>query len=123
AVPLSSGSQTAPLTTVGDFARAKAQGRISVVFTQKEVTQVLGQLHGTPRLMASLLYGAGLRLVECVRLRVKDLDFPYAQITVHYSKGGQDRVTVLPQMLIEPLQRQLAATRALLGSRRAVRPH
>ena len=63
--------------------------------------------------MASLLYGAGLRLMECVRLRVKDLDFPYAQITVHDGKGAHDRVTVLPQALMEPLQRQLATTRAL----------
>src|SRR6266849_2808837 len=56
---------------------AKAPGRIPVVLTQEEVAQVLSQLHGTPHLMASLLYGAGLRLMECVRLRVKDLDFPY----------------------------------------------
>jgi site-specific recombinase XerD len=83
-----------PLAEVDDFERAKAPGRIPVVLTQEEVAQVLGQLHGTPRLMASLLYGAGLRLMECVRLRVKDLDFPYAQITVHDGKGAQDRVTV-----------------------------
>jgi len=85
-----------PLAEVDDFERAKAPGRRPVVFTQEEVTQVLDQLHGTPRLMASLLYGAGLRLMECVRLRVKDLDCTYAQITVHDEKGAQDRVTVLP---------------------------
>ena len=62
---------------------------------------------------ASTTGGAGLRLMECVRLRVKDLDFTYAQITVHDGKGAQDRVTVLPQTLIEPLQRQLATARAL----------
>ncbi len=101
-----------PLAEVEDFERAKAPGRIPSVLTQEEVAQVLGQLHGTPRLMASLLYGAGLRLMECVRLRVKDLDFPSAQITVHDGKGAHDRVTVLPQTLIEPLQRQLATTRA-----------
>ena len=58
--------------------------------------------------MASLLYGAGLRLMECVRLRVKDLDFQYKQITVRDGKGERDRRTMLPQPLIEPLQRHLA---------------
>ena len=58
--------------------------------------------------MASLLYGAGLRLMECVRLRVKDVDFAYQQITVRHGKGGQDRVTMLPLTLQAPLQRHLA---------------
>jgi integron integrase len=68
---------------------------------------LLAQLSGTPRLMAGLLYGAGLRLMECVRLRVKDVDFAYQQITVRNGKGAQDRVTMLPQALQEPLQRHL----------------
>ena len=104
---------TQPLAAVDAFERAKAPGRIPVVLTQEEVAQGLGQLHGTPRLMASVLYGAGLRLMACVRLGVKDLDVPSAHMTVHDGKGAHDRVTVLPQALIEPLQRQLATTRAL----------
>jgi len=62
-------------------------------------------------LMASLLYGSGLRLMECVRLRVKDVDFAYHQLTVRDAKGAQDRVTMLPQSLEEALQRQLARTK------------
>ena len=69
-------------------------------------------LHGTPRLMAGLLYGSGLRLMECVRLRVKDIDFGYARITVRDGKGGKDRVTMLPINLAAPLQRHLATLRA-----------
>ena len=61
-----------------------------------------------PHLMTSLLYGAGLRLLECVRLRVKDVDFSYHQITVRDGKGAQGRVTMLPRVLVEPLQRHLA---------------
>src|SRR5712692_3158494 len=100
-----------PLAEVDDFERAKAPGRIPVVLTQEEVAQVLGQLHGTPRLMASLLYGAGLRLMECVRLCVKDLDFPYAQMTVHDGKGAHDRVTVLPQAVKQAIRQAGIAKR------------
>ena len=63
--------------------------------------------------MASLLYGSGLRLMECVRLRVKDLDFERLQLTVRDGKGGKDRVTVLPSTLVDPLRRQLERARAL----------
>ena len=66
-----------------------------------------------PHLMAGLLYGAGLRLMECVRLRVKDVDFTYHHITVRDGKGAQDRVTMLPRSLTEPLQRQLARVQLL----------
>jgi integron integrase len=93
---------------LGEIERAKRPGRIPVVWTREEVSQVLAQLVGTPRLMASLLYGAGLRLMECVRLRVKDLDFAYQQITVREGKGAQDRVTILPQSLQAGLHRHLA---------------
>jgi integron integrase len=74
---------------------------------------LLAQLSGTPRLMAGLLYGAGLRLMEWVRLRVKDVDFAYQQITVRDGKGAQDQVTILPQMLQMPLQRHLAKAQLL----------
>ena len=68
----------------------------------------MSKLHGTLQLMAQLLYGCGLRLNECVRLRVKDVDFGYLQITVRAAKGGRDRVTMLPVSLVEPLRRQIA---------------
>ena len=91
--------------------RAKRPRRVPVVFTADEVKRVLAHLTGTHHLMASLLYGAGLRLMECVRLRVKDLDFDYRQIIVRDGKGEKDRRTVMPQPLVEPLRRHLAGIR------------
>jgi integron integrase len=76
--------------------RAKKPARLPVVMTEAEVGRVLAHLDGRNWLMASLLYGAGLRLMECVRLRVKDIDFQYRQITVRDGKGNKDRVTMLP---------------------------
>ncbi len=87
---------------------AKKPKKIPTVFTQTEVQHVLSQLQGTHWLMASLLYGAGLRLMECLRLRIKDIDFGYLQIVVRDGKGHQDRLTILPQKLITPLQQQIA---------------
>lgn len=91
--------------------RAKHPHRIPVVLTVDEVKRVLAQITGTHQLMASLLYGAGLRLMECVRLRVKNLDFNYKQITIRDGKGEKDRRTILPEPLIEQLQRHLARVR------------
>jgi integron integrase len=91
--------------------RAKRPQRIPVVLTTDEVRRVLAQITGTHHLMASLLYGAGLRLMECVRLRVKDLDFNYRQLIVRDGKGEKDRRTILPQPLTEPLRRHLARIR------------
>jgi len=91
-----------------EIERAKRPGRIPVVLTREEVPRVLAHLTGTPYLMASLLYGAGLRLMECVRLRVKDLDFAYHQITVHEGKGAKGRGTMLPQSMEQALQHHLA---------------
>jgi integron integrase len=91
--------------------RAKHPHRIPVVLTVEEVKRVLAGIKGTHHLMASLLYGAGLRLMECVRLRVKDLDFNYRQIIVRDGKGEKDRRTILPEPLIEPLQHHLARVR------------
>jgi integron integrase len=91
--------------------RAKRPQRIPVVLTIEEVKRVLAVLPGTHHLMASLLYGAGLRLMECVRLRVKDLDFDYRQIIVRDGKGEKDRRTILPSPLTEPLRRHLARVR------------
>ena len=102
-----------PIDWVDDVERAKKAKRLPVVFTRDEVKAVLSHLRGEMWLMASLLYGAGLRLMECVRLRVKDLDFARSQIIVREGKGDKDRVTVLPPPLVEPLQRQLERAKAL----------
>ena len=90
-----------------DVVRAKKPHRIPVVLTQDEVKAVLAHLSGTTWIMATLLYGAGLRLLECLRLRVKDVDFTYNQIVVRDGKGRKDRVTMLPQQVKAPLQRHL----------------
>jgi integrase len=88
--------------------RAKRPVRVPVVLTQQEVRAVLSQLEGTKWLMASLLYGAGLRLRKCLKLRVKDVDFSYRQIVVRDGKGAKDRITMLPTALVEPLRNHLA---------------
>ena len=87
--------------------RAKKPARLPVVLTRDEVHKVFAHLHGTARLMARLLYGSGLRLMECVRLRVKDIDFAYARITVRDTKSGRDRVTMLPVNIAAALQLHL----------------
>ena len=93
--------------------RAKRPVRLPVVLTEAEVRALLAQLHGSRWLMASLLYGAGLRLRECLMLRVKDVDFSYLQIVVRESKGGKDRATMLPQAVVQPLQAHLGRVHAL----------
>ena len=92
--------------------RVKRPARLPVVLARDEVHKIFAHLHGTPRLMAGLLYGSGLRLMECVRLRVKDVDFGYARITVRDGKGAKDRVTMLPLNLAAPLQQHLAKMQA-----------
>jgi integron integrase len=92
---------------------AKRPERLPVVFTRQEVKQLLAQLDGTPWLMTSLTYGGGLRLLECLRLRVKDVDFGHLQVLVRDGKGQRDRVTMLPQRLVEPLRSHLARVRQL----------
>ncbi len=96
------------LPLVEGVERAKRPQRIPVVLTPEEVERILTHTKGTHQLMASLLYGAGLRLMECVRLRVKDVDFDYRQIIVRDGKGEKDRRTILPKPIIEPLRRHLA---------------
>ena len=90
--------------------RAKRPARLPVVLTETEVREVLAHLEGRHWLMAALLYGAGLRLMECLRLRVKDVDFTYRQITVRDGKGQKDRITMLPESSVELLQRSSPAT-------------
>jgi integron integrase len=92
--------------------RAKRPVRLPVVLTRDEVRKIFAHLHGTHRLMAGLLYGSGLRLMECVRLRVKDVDFGYAHVVVRDGKGGKDRITMLPINLARPLERHLEKTKA-----------
>lgn len=92
--------------------RAKKPLRLPVVLTPAEVGRLMSQLDGVPRLMASLLYGAGLRLMECARLRVKDIDFERREITVRDGKGKKDRITMLPESLREPLSIHLRKTKA-----------
>ncbi len=96
-----------------EIERAKRPVRVPVVLSVEEVKALLGRMHGTKWLMASLLYGAGLRLRECLNLRVKDMDFDYQQITVRDGKGGKDRVTMLPAGLREPLRTHLVRVKAL----------
>lgn len=90
-----------------DALHAKKPKRLPTVLTKDEVHRVLNHLSGVNLLMARLLYGSGLRLMECLRLRVKDLDFAYRTVTVRDGKGEQDRVTILPESLIAPLQDHL----------------
>jgi integron integrase len=91
--------------------RAHAPSRIPVVLPHKEVRALLDLLEGQFHLIGQLLYGSGLRLMEALRLRVKDIDFDYAQIVVRDGKGQKDRVTILPDTIIEPLQQHLALVR------------
>jgi len=102
-----------PLGFLGDVVRARKSPKIPVVLTKAEAQAVIAQLSGSYRLMANLLYGSGLRLMECLRLRVKDLDFGYSQITVRDGKGGKDRKTMLPESLHEHLQRHLQKVKIL----------
>jgi site-specific recombinase XerD len=86
------------LPWLNNITRAKTPQRLPVVLTSSEVKRVLDQLEGARWLMASLLYGAGLRLLECLRLRVKDVDFERREILVREAKGFKDRVTMLPSL-------------------------
>ena len=98
--------------TLGDLIRARKARRLPVVLTRDEVRAVLGRLDGDMALMASLMYGAGLRLMECLRLRVQDIDFSRGEITVRDGKGGKDRVTMLPASLQPALERRLQRAKA-----------
>ncbi|HEU5195885.1 MAG TPA: integron integrase [Methylomirabilota bacterium] len=99
------------LPWLDEVVRARRPQHLPVVLTRDEVRAVLDRLHGVPRLMALLLYGAGLRLLECAQLRVKDIDFTMSQITVRSGKGAKDRVTMLPVAIRAGLLEHLEATR------------
>jgi integron integrase len=93
--------------------RARTRQRVPVVLSEAEVRAVRERLEGEAALVVGLLYGSGLRLMEALRLRVKDLDLQRMDITVRDGKGGKDRLTVLPQSLVQPLQGHLLKVRNL----------
>lgn len=101
------------LPWLDEVVRAKRLARLPVVLTREEVQAVLGRTEGTYGLMLRLLYGTGMRLMECVRLRVKDVDFSRAEIIVRDGKGAKDRVTMLPQRIAAELQAHLQRRRHL----------
>jgi integron integrase len=102
-----------PLEEVSGIVRSKKQQKLPIVMTQSEIRVVLRELDPPNWLLAGLMYGSGLRLMEALRLRVKDLDFDYRAIMVRNGKGGKDRVVTLPDELIAPLKIQLDQTRLL----------
>lgn len=101
------------LPRVGDVVRAKKPQRLPTVLSRSEVRSLLDHCTGTAGLIARLLYGTGLRLMESVRLRIKDVDLARAELTVRDGKGGKDRVTLLPQSLLVAIERQIAERRML----------
>ncbi len=90
-----------------DIIRAQKSKTLPVVLTHSEALAVISKMSGVPQLMAKILFGSGLRLMECARLRVKDIDFGNRQIVVRDGKGDDDRITILPDSLIPALQRQI----------------
>lgn len=102
-----------PLGALDGFVRAKRPQRLPVVLTRAEVGMLLKHMQGTHGLMAALLYGTGMRLMDGIRLRVKDIDFAYNQIVVRDGKGQKDRVVPLPRRLIEPLRHHLETVKRL----------
>ena len=101
------------LPWLDNVTQAKVPQRLPVVLTQAEVQAVLSRMDGTMWLIASLLYGSGLRIMEALRLRVKDVDFARREILVREGKGFKDRVTMLPMSLVEPLKVHLLKVQAL----------
>ncbi len=113
---------------LGKVIRARRPKRLPVVMTREEVKAVLGQIIGDKWLMASLMYGAGLRLMECLRLRIQDIDFARKEILARDGKGAKDRITMLPQSLCAPLQDHLKISfaqqvQSLPLHLEALRPH
>lgn len=104
------------LAWMENVVRAKRPQRLPVVLSRQQVTALLARLSGREALMAGLLYGSGLRLMECLRLRVKDVDVQRSELTVRSGKGNKDRMTVLPEALKAGLLRQIADVRVLHDS-------
>ncbi len=96
-----------PMVVAGDIVAARRGRRLPVVLSVREVKSILVQMHGVPRLCATLMYGSGLRLSECVSIRVKDIDFDRAEITVRSGKGDKDRRVPLPRLVVPALRTHL----------------
>ncbi|HSB90240.1 MAG TPA: integron integrase [Anaerolineales bacterium] len=103
----------APITEPLHAVRARTRRRFPTILSKEEALLILRFLDGPHKLMAQILYGGGLRLMECLRLRIKDLDFDNRQIIVREPKGGRERATMLPGSLVQPLQDHLARVRRL----------
>lgn len=99
------------LEWLDEVVRAKRPQHLPVILSREEVRILLDEIQGTNGLVAQLLYGTGMRKMECLRLRIQDIDFSYRQITVRSGKGNKDRVTLLPDCLAEPLQAHLEKVR------------
>ncbi len=102
-----------PFDITYSFVGARRPERLPVVLTKTEAQQIINAMQGTMKLIAQILYGSGLRVNECARLRVKDVDFGYLQIVVRDGKGNKDRVTMLPDVVVEPLRTYLEQVRAI----------
>jgi integron integrase len=102
-----------PLPWLNEIVRATRPRRLPVVLTREEVRAVLGELSGTSRLVASLLYGSGLRLMEALRLRIKDVDVALRMVTVREGKGSKDRRTMLPDALRDGVREQVEVVRRI----------
>ena len=101
------------LTDPIDAIRARRPSRLPVVLSKQEALKVIDLVTGEYQIIVKLLYGSGLRLMECLRLRVKDIDFSMGQILIRHGKGGKDRVTVLPENIREELRKHLTKVRAV----------
>lgn len=101
------------LPWMDDVIRAKKPQRLPVVLSKQEVSKILAHMQGTHGLIARLLYGTGMRIMECCRLRVQDINFDRSELLIRNGKGAKDRVTMLPNSLIEPLRAHLAWRKAL----------
>lgn len=102
-----------PLGSFDNLQRAKEPERLPVVLSPKEANKIIANMEGDARLMVELLYGSGLRQSECLRLRVKDIDFEYSQIWVRDGKGQKDRTTVLPMISKDKLKEQVQRVKLL----------
>ncbi len=108
-----------PLGDIGDFAHARQPRRLPVVLSHEQATSVLNQLSGSMHLMASLMYGSGLRVLETCRLRVRDIDFDRQVLTIRAGKGDKGRTTLLPATCIPALQHQISTAKRISGRYRS----
>ena len=97
-----------PMGWIDDIPRPRRAPHLPVVFSRREIGEILDRTQGIYWLILSLIYGSGLRLSECLRLRIKDVDFDYRQIIVRDGKGQKDRVTIMPDSLVTPLRNRIA---------------